>query len=287
LYAGIAIVIFAVWRGLRVKAVQPGYATSPIHFANTSGLKLAGLGSVMQIIAGVWNEVVHHIFLSEPKIAPAHALLTLGMLTINLGLIVGLSIEYGMIKQKILSVSSWRRYVIVLCMILVFSSIWLAAAGAFIYVARSFWTDPLGWTMAMLLATVGPLVFAPAKRVLPQFGTGIAIGLTFNLVAFFFLVAYAETPAYVPWGIVPVVLLDTLVVGLKRVLGLTRAVTIASTVPGLLFPLTYFPFTSYLFSWSFTAQLPLLMVFFGAVLGVMLGNRVYASISSLVLGNIS
>jgi hypothetical protein len=287
LYTGIAIVILAVWLGLRVKSVRSGYAINLIRFANTGGLKLAGLGSIMQIIACVWNDVLHRIFLNELMIAPARALLTLGMLTIGLGMIIGLSIEYGMIRHEILAVSLWKRYAIVFCMILIFSSIWLTAAGAFIYTAQSFQSEPLDLTMAVLLATFGALVLVSAKIVLPQFGTGIAIGLAFNLVAFFFLVAFAEIPPYVPWGIVPLILLDTLVVGLKPVVGLTRAITIASTVPALFFPLTYFPFTSYLFPWSFTAQLPLLIVFVGGSLGAMLGNRAYTSISSFVLGSTS
>lgn len=255
----------------------------PIRFVNTSGLKLAGLGSTMQIIAGVWNEIVHHVFSSDPKVAPAHALLTLGMLTISLGMIVGLSIEYGMIRQRVLVASSVRRHIVLLCMILIFASIWLTAAGSIIYVARVFRDNPLNWITALLLSIVGPIVLVPAKRLLPQFGSGIAIGLAFNFVSYFFLVAYADAPVYVPWGILPLILLDVSLAGLGRIVIPARAVAISSTFLGFLFPLTYYPFTLYLFRWSFAADPTLVMVFIGGILGVILGTRVYSSISSLAL----
>lgn len=137
LYFGIGLVILAVWRGLRTIQGRPVFAT-PVRFANTTGLKTAGLGAIIQIIAGVWNEIVHHVFLNEPKIAPAHALLIFGMLIVGFGMILGLSIENEMIRHDILIVSKLKRWLTLVCMILTFASIWLAAAGSLIYVARIF-----------------------------------------------------------------------------------------------------------------------------------------------------
>lgn len=283
LYFGVGLVILAVWRGLRFASAPPAVAI-PIRFLNVSGLKLAGLGCIMQVIAGVWNEMVHHIFLREPKIAPAHALLTIGMLTVNLGMIVGLAIEYGMVRHEIVVVSAWKRYAILACIILVFASIWLAAAGALIYVARVFRGNSFAWIVAVLLSIVGTFVLVPAKRVLPGFGSATVIGLVLNSVAYFFLVAYAQVPAYVPWGLLPPALFDILVVALKE-MKFTRVLVLSSTVLGLLFYATYFPFTSYLFPWSLSVHLPTAMVFIGSFLGALIGNRLYVGLSSLVLGN--
>lgn len=285
LYFGIALVIISVWHGLRVTRIQPA-TFSPIRFINVSGLKIAGLGSLMQIIAGVWNEIVHRIFLREPKLAPAHALLMIGILMVNFGLIIGLSIEYGMIRRSILAVPAWKQWAALLCIILVFASIWLAAAGAFIYVARVFRGNSFTWTVAVMLSMVGTLVLVPAKRVLPLFGSATLIGIVFNIVAYFFLVAYAGVQLYVPWGLVPLALFDTLAEVLKHVMRLTKAVLLSSIVIGFLFYATYFPFTLYLFPWSFALQIPLGTLVIGSILGALTGLRIYSGLSSLVLGNI-
>ncbi len=282
LYAGVAIVILAVWRGVRAAPPLPLVSLSPIRFVNVAGLKLAGLGSIMQVIAGIWNEIVHHMFLSEPKIAPAHALLTLGMLTINLGMVIGLTIEYGMIKYGIIVASSFRRRAMLVCLLIVFASIWLAAAGPFVYAARVFRGTPLNWISAVLLALVGTLVLVPAKRVLPRFGSVLVIGVFFNCVAFIFLVAYAGTPAYIPWGLLPLAMFDLLALALNRIVKSARAVLLSSTVTGLFFWATYYPFTLYLFPWSFS-PIPTALLIAGSFAGALLGNGIYAALSSVVL----
>lgn len=104
LYTGIAIMIIAVWRGLRARPAQPTPAMVPIKFMNTAGLRLAAVGTVIEIVAGVWNEIVHRVVQSEPRIAPAHALLVVGMTTVAFGMVIGLTIEYGMIKRGFIPV---------------------------------------------------------------------------------------------------------------------------------------------------------------------------------------
>jgi hypothetical protein len=254
---------------------------------NVAGLKLAGVGIVIEIVAGIWNELVHHFFSREPTIAPAHALLTVGMLTVAFGMIIGLTIEHGMIKHGIIAVSGFKRWLTLICLVLTFASIWLTAAGAFIYLARVFRTSPLNWMIAVLLAMVGPLVLVPAKRVLPKNGTAITIGIIFNAVSYMFLVAYAGTPAYIPWGLLPLALFDLLALVLKRVMKVTPALLISSTVIGLLFWATYYPYTLYLFPWSSSPQLPAVSVFIGGFAGAILGNAVYAGLSSVVLGDVA
>ena len=286
LYLGVVIVIIAVWRGLSTVKVQPSASLSPVNFANVRGLKLAAIGLIMQIVAGAWNEIVHHLFRTEPKIAPAHALLTLGMLTISLGMIVGLSIEYGMIKHQILVITALRRWEVLVSILLVFASIWLASSGALIYLARAYRDSIYVWVVAVLMSFVSMLVLVPVKQVLRRFGSATIISIIFNTVAYFFLVTYAGADPYVPWGIASVALFDALVTVLNRRMKRTLALAISSIVPGALFYATYFPFTLYLFAWSFRPQLFSVMVLFGSVLGALVGLRIYSGITTLALGKV-
>jgi len=151
-------------------------------------------------------------------------------------------------------------------------------------VARVFRGTPINWITAVLLAMVGTLVLVPAKRVLPRFGSALLIGLFFNCVAYFFLVAYAEAQAYIPWGLLPLAMLDLLALALNRIMKSTQAVLLSSTVTGLFFWATYYPFSLYLFPWSFS-PLPAALLFAGSVVGALLGNGVYAELSSIVLPN--
>lgn len=286
LYFGVALVILAVWRGLHTARIKPAYAT-PIRFANTSELKLAGFGVIIQIIAGVWNEIVHHLLLTEPKIAPAHALLTFGMLAIGFGMIIGLSIENGMIRHDILIVSEWKRWLTVACVILTFASIWLAAAGSLIYIARVFRGNPLIWLVGVLLAFVASLVLVPTKRVLHDLGSATSTGAIFNCVAFVLLVGYAGAPAYVPWALIPLALFDVLVLLAKRAATFRRAVLFSSLVTSLPFYATYYPFTLYLFPWASSIGLPVVAVVAGGFVGSCVGDRAYSGLSSFLLSGIS
>jgi hypothetical protein len=285
LYACVAITILAVWKGLRVSKAQPALSVNPIRFVNVAGLKLAGLGCLIEVGAGVWNEIVHHVFRTEPKIAPAHALLTVGMLTVNLGMVVGLTIEYGMIKRSFIIVTRAKGWLTALCVLLSFSAIWLAASGSFIYVGRVYRSFPLNWAAAVLLGLVGTLVLVCAKRVMPELGSVIVIGCVFNAVAYLFLVCYVGVAPYIPWGLLPLSLFDLLASGLGRLIRFTWVVVLCSLVLGVLFWAAYFPFTMFLFPWSSSLQLSTVAVIVGSVAGGWMGIRVYADFSSVVLGD--
>jgi hypothetical protein len=287
LYTGFAITILAVWRGLRIPRTQSISAVSPIRFENVAGLKLAGAGTVVEVVAGVWNEIVHHVFQSEPRITPAHALLIVGMLIVAFGMIIGLTIEYGMITHQLLAVSTFNRWLTLVCVVLTFASIWLAAGGALIYLAGLFRVSPFNWINAVLLALVATLILVPAKRVLPKFCSALVIGIIFNVVSYFFLVVYIGETPYIPWGLLPLAMFDLLVLGLNRATKITSSVLLSSNVTGLLFWATYYPFTSYLFPWSFSFQLQLVPVFLGGLAGAILGNRIYARLSSAVLAGVT
>jgi hypothetical protein len=253
---------------------------------NLAGLKLAGLGCVIEIVAGLWNEIAHRIFLSEPRVAPAHALLTVGMLTVNLGMVIGLTIEYGMIKHGFVIASISRRWATVVLMLSNFSAIWLAASGSLIFVAEVFRASSVDWITAVLLAAVATLVLVSAKRAIPRFGSGIGIGFIFNIVPYCLLVDYAGFGIYIPWGFLPLILLELVRHVLGRTLGFTRAVFISSLITGVFFWATYYPFMIYLFPWSYSLQPPTLAVFLGSAAGALLGDRVYAGLSSLVIGDV-
>jgi hypothetical protein len=286
LYAAIAITIIGILRGLRYSPKQPAFSLSPIQFVNVAGLKLAGLGCLIEIIAGVWIEVVHRASLNEPGITSALALLTVGMLTVNLGMVIGLVIEHGMNRHGLVIVSAARQRAVALFVLLSFSAIWLAASGYFIYLAKTLRPFPANWLVAVLLAFMATFVLVPVKKVMPRLGSGVAIGLTFNAMTYSRLVIYAGSPLYTPWGLLPITLFDLISYALGPMIVFKRTMIISSLIAGMFFWATYYPFTTYLFPWSFTFQLPVFAVVLGSVAGALMGNRVYTNLSLVVLGDV-
>jgi len=106
-------------------------------------------------------------------------------------------------------------------------------------------------------------------------------------LVYFFVVVVVQAPVYVPWGLLSLALFDVLILGLKRVMIMTRAGLVSSMVIGALFWVTYFPFTLYLFPWSSSPQPPLVAVVLGSLAGAILGNSVYAGLTSVVLGEVA
>jgi hypothetical protein len=244
---------------------------------------MAGLGCLIEIGAGVWSETAHYVSPAEVGISPAYALLSIGMLTVNLGIVVGLTIEYDMIKRGFIVVATVKRWVTALCVLLSFSAIWLAASGSFIYLGQVHGSFLLNWAAAVLLGLVGTLVLVCAKRAMPKLGSVIAIGCVFNAVAYFFLVFYGRVAPYIPWGLLPLSLFDLLASGLGRMFRFTRVLVLCSMVLGVFCWAVYFPFTRFLFPWSFSLQFSTAAVIFGSVTGGWMGIRVYAGLSSVVL----
>ena len=286
LYAGFAISVLGIWRGLRVPRIQPA-TTVPIRFVNVAGLKLAGVGSVIEFVALVGNGIILRLSSSEPYIALALSLLAVALLTVTLGMVIGLTIEYGLIKCEIVAASTLKRWLTLISIILMFTSIWLTASGIFFYVATVFRTTLVNLLAATFLALVAPLVLVPSKRVLPKFGAAISIGVVFNAVVYFFVVVVAQAPSYVPWGLLSLALFDVLILGLKRVMSMTRAGLVSSMLIGALFWVTYFPFSLHLFPWSSSPQPQLVAVVLGSLAGATLGNSTYAGLTSVVLGDVT
>ena len=281
LYFGVGVVIVAVWRGLRNKSRPP--KIGPIRFVNVAGLKLAGVGSVIQIIAGIWNEVVHHIIKYEPKVAPAHALLVVGMLTINLGMLVGLSVEYGMIKRDILVVDTLKRALTFILLVLLFASVWLATAGSLIFVARLFHSPQDRWVLSILMSISATLVLVPAKRVLPNLGTAGLISLVFNAFGYFMLVIYLGNSYYVPIGMLPGFIFDVLVICFSIRLPHHQVTLLTSVIFGSLFYVTYYPYSAYLFPGTVN-PLVVVSLMLGSLFGALIGDKIFNLFSSAVLG---
>jgi hypothetical protein len=103
---------------------------------------------------------------------------------------------------------------------------------------------------AFLLALIGTLVPAPLKKVIPRFGSGVVSGVVFNAVDYSLPVAYAGAAAYLPWTILPIILLEVALLLLRHRIRFKRTVLVSSLVTGALFGGTYCPFTVYLFPWS-------------------------------------
>lgn len=258
-----------------------------IRFVNRAGLKLAGVGCLIELVAGAWNEILHHVIRSRLGIAPGYALLTLGMLTVNLGAVIGLTIEYGMIRRELVVASATRRACVAFFILLAFSAIWLAAAGALIYLGGAFRSSSLNWMTAFFLALIGTLVLVPLKRVMPRIGSGVGISIVFNTVVYSLLVVFAGSHSYIPWGILPIIFFELACFLLGPRIGFTRAVLFSSLVTGVFFGAMYYPFTVYLFPWSFSLQPLIVSPVVGSAVGAVLGVRVYSAFSSVVLGEVT
>jgi hypothetical protein len=282
LYVGFAAIAVAIWQGLRVPQVQPATPV-PINFVNTAGLKLARVGLVFEIVGLVFTEIALRLF-SNALYAVLLSVETVGLLTVMLGMVVGLTIEFGLIRREMIVVSRWKRWLTLFFVVLMFASIWLGATGVFLSMAMLFRSLLADVVMATLLALIASLVLVPAKRVLPGLGSALAVGVVFIAVSCFF-VEIARASLYVPWGLVAVAVFDLLILGLKRLVNARQAGFAASTVLGLLFWATYYPFSSSLFPWSSTQPL-LLAVVLGSIAGAMLGDAVFAALTSAVLENV-
>ena len=286
-YAGVAITLVGIWFGLRRRAAQPYATVSPIRFVNVAGLKLAGIGCLIVTTATAWNMVVGYVNPSGFANVLAEVFLVLGILTVNLGIAIGLTIEYGMIRQSIVIASTLRRTAVALCIIVTFSGIWLAGSGGLIRLGTEFRPPPLNWLIAFFLALFGTFVLVPLKRVMSRVGSGVGMGVVFNTVAYLFLLAYAESRLYVPWGILLILLFELIFSALIFKVGFKRASLLSSVVTGVFFGATYYPFTAFVFPWSFSLQPAILGPVVGSVVGALLGGSVYTGLTSVALGGVT
>ena len=285
-YCGFSLVFLAVWRGLRMTR-RGTLLMAPIRFVNTAGLRIAGLGLMIEIISCAWFEISHTLSSNELFIASAFALVTFGILTLGFGIVLGLSIENGLIKHQILIVPRRKRWAITLCLTLTFASIWLAASGSLIYLAHVLSGEGWAWITAMPLAILATLILVPVKRVLPEFGSATSIGIVSNLVEIVLLVGCVGLPTYVPWSLIPLVSFDALELLIRRSIGLRRTVLVSSIIVSALFYATYYPFSLFFFSWASSLNLRVALTVACGIVGAWFGERVYSQLSAAVLQRVA
>jgi len=199
LQGGALIVIAGLWVGFR---------QNPQKSPFTLGFKVAWIGAAMEVVAGVWNEIWHVIYLTEPIISPPHALLVLGMITVIFGMLSGMTSYYTLI----ISQTSSRRFTlpILSTLVMMFASIWLVASGSVIYLAGILTTQTLRMIIVGVLSAIAPLVMIPALKTFQKMGSVIAIGLVFSLINWIFLVGYVGEEPYIPYGIITALVIEPL-----------------------------------------------------------------------------
>ena len=284
LYSAFAITLVGTWRGFRANSRQGD--SIPIQFVNVAGFKLVGLGCLIELIAVVWNETVRYFIGTALGFASAYALLTVGLLTVNLGVAVGVTIEYGMTQHQLIFPSRLRREMMSLLILLTFSAIWLAVAGALIFLGWIYQFSPWNWAIAFFLGFTATFVLTPLKKVMPRTGSGVVTGLAFNATVYSIVVVYAGSRPYIPWGLLPILLFELALYLLGPIMAFKRAALLSALPTGMLFDAMYYPFTAYVFPWSFSQQPLILVPVIGSVVGVLIGVRVYAGLFSVVLGEV-
>jgi hypothetical protein len=217
----------------------------------------------------------------------AYALLILGMLAANFGIVLGLTIEYGLIKREFIAATTVRRTAVIIFILLAFSAIWLAGSAALIHLAQALRSTVENWVIAFCLACFGTFVLVPLKRVLPGIGSGLGVSVAFNAVVYLGFAIQGSSQRMQPWGLLPIILFELALWRLLKAVEFNRAVLLASLVVGVFFAEVYYPFTASLFPWSFSLQLQLLSPLVGSVAGAYLGNRVFSALSSVVLSEVT
>jgi hypothetical protein len=281
-YSGIAIEMAAVCRGLTDQSRPP--TLSPVRFVNLAGLKLAAVGLGIQIIAGIWNEIADRFIKYDSSITLAHILLVIGMLTVELGMLGGLSIEYGMMKRDVLVVDDWKVVLTFVFLVVDFASVWFTMIGSFIFTTQLSYLIASRWVLAMIMSISATLVLVPAKKVLPNLGSAGLISGVLNAFGFVMWVVYLRHSPYVPIGILSALGFDLFLAVIGGKFKRDQAALLASVIFGSLFYVTYYPYMINLFPWTIY---PFVMasLILGSAIGAVIGMKIYGAFSIAVLGD--
>lgn len=234
---------------------------------------MAGIGVAVEITAGTWNEIYHRLYVSEPPIAPAHALLVVGMLILITGTIIGLSVMLAVATESKEGYSKLVKKIILVSLLVSYSAIWLLSAGSTMYVAGVYRNVGGYFGAAVGLAWITPMVMIPAMRSVDRFGTATSIGLSYAIVNFVFLVGYLYEELYLPLGVSSAFALDLAYFGAKRVSSPRTAAMLVGLLSGPLLLVTYYPFTPSIVTVQWTESLRLTLLastvagFFGGITG--------------------
>ena len=144
----------------RLRGVNPGY-------------RAAFLSVVLELMAGVWNEVTHQTTGDLNPISPPHALLVVGMVVTQAGLIAGFTCETGLFHRDWYLRDS-------------FTTLWLAVSGASIYVAGVLTEAGVHAPISFFLAFSSVMTIIPAALVGPPGTLLVMLGVSYpaNLVPF-------------------------------------------------------------------------------------------------------
>ena len=115
-------------------------------------------------------------------------------------MIVGLSIENGMIRHDILIVSKWKRRFDIRVYDLDVRFDMACCSWVVDLLGPNIPGSPFTSIIALLLSGVATLVLVPAKRVLPDLGSATLIGLIFNSIAYVFLIVYSRKRRHISHG---------------------------------------------------------------------------------------
>jgi hypothetical protein len=287
LVSALVVTVLGVSYGLIVRPVQPIPLVSPVQFVNLTGLKLSAVGCIIQLFAITWSGIDHFSNQNDLVYGAPLGLLTVGMLSVELGMVIGLTIEYGMIKRELLVASSLKRQGIILVILLSFSSILLLTSGLLIDIARTFPSSLVNWVVAFTLSMFATFVLVPLKRIMPRFGSGIGLSIIFNAVIYLSLVLQGGFPLYLPLGILPVSLFDLLILVLSRSIEYRYVAVVSALVTGGFFGVLYYPFSVHLFPWALSLGPLIIVPLVGSAVGAILGISVYAALTTVVLGDVA
>lgn len=240
---------------------------------------------MIEIVAGTWNEIYHRLFVLEPQIAPAHALLVVGMVIVNLGAILGLSVLLRISRENPADYTGMMKQIILVSLLASFAAIWLISAGSTMYVAGVYRTIGGFFGGALGLAWTAPLVLIPAMRTVDRFGTATFIGLIYQLVNLLTLVVFLGEQPYVPLGILSAFAFDLTYFGVKKFATPRFAALLVGLLSGPFLLLTYYPFTPSMLGihWTDSLRFTLAASTVAGLVGGITGYAVVDRTRSLIL----
>lgn len=269
LQAGATGIVVGLWIWFRENPQKNSYKF---------GFRIAQMGAILEVVAGVWNEIWHIIYITEPIISPPHALLVIGMMSVMVGMVIGMTQYYSNI---IMQIDNRKITLPVLsALLMMFTSRWLVSSGSVIYLAGITTDVLLRSIMVGLLSLISTLVIVPVLWIIQKKGSVTVIVLTFNLINWIFLDPYVGDPPYFPYGVFTVVIAPIYLIAKAKK---KSAIVLSAALLGLLSHLTYFPFSVQIYNLPGYSMDQILLI---SISGGILGGVFLASVSRKMVHNI-
>ncbi len=277
LYSGGALILLAIFMASKK---SEGFETIlRMRTPALLGLSIITYSFTTEMIAAIWNETIHGLRLQEPRIAPAHALLILGMIGANYGVIIGLSAELEGLRQGMITFTTLQWRFLLVTLAVAFCSIWLLTAGSVVYVGGAFRSDLLG---AILLSFIGPVILIPAFAVVRKPGFVTFVALLSTLAYYAFTVLLFGESVFFPWAVLTAVLLEVIFWTIN-----TRRRVLAQIILGAACGLTtyglQYPFSDWVFNLTLptTISTQTFVLILAGVTGAILGHQLVSSSGNL------